>query len=68
MPQGGLVSPPCLKLQVNSLYGIEFSQNRTGIILGFIESLKTNFIVDDKWRYLLNGLKVTLIITFLLFL
>lgn len=47
------------------MYGIEFSQNRTGIILaGFIERFKSNFIVDDRWRYLLNGLKVTLIITF----
>ena len=31
--------------------------------MGFSESIRQNFIEDDRWKYLVNGLKTTLIIT-----
>ncbi|MGN1135323.1 MAG: amino acid ABC transporter permease [Oscillospiraceae bacterium] len=31
--------------------------------MGFVESFKQNFIEEDRWRYLVNGLGTTLLIT-----
>ena len=32
--------------------------------MGFVESFKQNFIEQDRWHYLVNGLGTTLMITF----
>jgi ABC-type amino acid transport system permease subunit len=52
-------------MQVSSLYFIDFLLNSPGPVLAsFMERFRSNFIIDDRWKYLLSGLKVTLIITF----
>lgn len=35
------------------------------MLQSFQERFYLNFIADDRWKYLVNGLKVTLTITFL---
>ena len=32
--------------------------------MGFADSFRQNFIENDRWKYLADGLKTTLIITF----
>lgn len=47
------------------MYGIDFLLNPPGpVLVSFMERLNSNFIAEDRWKYLLSGLKVTLTITF----
>ena len=49
---------------IGSLLLFDLTRRKGAYTVGFMESFRQNFIEDNRWQYLTDGLKTTLIITF----